>query len=258
MRIYHLRNASMVLEWKESRLLIDPMLSKAGAFPSFTLLRNNPKRNPVCDLLAETEKFLDGVSRCLITHRHADHIDDAGIAYLRKNRIPVSCSVQDGDHFRKKGLDVDHLIEYHKTSSFMGGRIKGIPALHGYGIVSRLMGNVMGYLIELPGEPSIYLSSDTVLTPEVRQVLTDDQPDISVLAAGTARLDLLAPLLMDKKDILSFIETAPGKVMANHMEGVNHCTTSRTDLREWLSARNLTEKVWIPEDGEMKTYKKTL
>ena len=55
---------------------------------------------------------------------------------------------------------------------------------------------------------------------------------------------------MDMEDILKFVRNAPHQVIANHMEAVNHCPTTRQDLRNALKAKNLLEKVFIPEDGE--------
>jgi len=39
-------------------------------------------------------------------------------------------------------------------------------------------------------------------------------------------------------------------VVANHLEALNHCPTTRQELRERLRDENLSENIWIPEDGE--------
>ena len=39
--------------------------------------------------------------------------------------------------------------------------------------------------------------------------------------------------------------------MANHLEAVNHCPTTRTQLREKLAENGLSEKTFIPNDGEV-------
>ncbi|WP_366935430.1 hypothetical protein [uncultured Christiangramia sp.] len=39
--------------------------------------------------------------------------------------------------------------------------------------------------------------------------------------------------------------------MANHLEAVNHCPTTRTQLREKLAENGLLEKTFIPNDGEV-------
>lgn len=59
-----------------------------------------------------------------------------------------------------------------------------------------------GFFIQLPGEPSLYLAGDTVLTDDVRNCLTQRQPDVSVLPAGGARFDLGVKSLWVKMTLL--------------------------------------------------------
>ena len=251
MKIHHIRNATMVIETNEAVILVDPMLGKKGILPPFSFIRFKARKNPTVPLPEQTNALLEKVTHCLITHTHPDHIDMAAERFLIKNNIPVSCSVLDEKTFRKKGLNIVSTIQYWKETSFLGGKIEGIPAKHGYGFVSKPMGNVMGFFIQLPNEPSIYISSDTIYTNHVDKVLKEYKPAISIVAAGAAQFDIFKPLLMTVKDIVKFIENAPNKVIANHMEAVNHCPTTRKQLREILLEKNLLQKTYIPEDGEL-------
>ena len=126
----------------------------------------------------------------------------------------------------------------------------GIPGRHGYGFIAGLMGKVMGFFIKLPNEPSVYISSDTIFTSDVERALQELKPDVAVVACGTAQLDLGQPLLMHMDDIVRFCTLAPGKVIANHLEALNHCPTTRNFLRQTLDRHELSEKVMIPNDGE--------
>ena len=112
------------------------------------------------------------------------------------------------------------------------------------------MGPVVGYYLRLPGEPSLYLGSDTIYTEEVRRVLRESRPEVSVVAAGQARLDLFQPLLMRMEDVVRFAKDAPGRVIANHLEAVNHCPVGRAELREAFAEAGLEGQAWVPEDGE--------
>jgi L-ascorbate metabolism protein UlaG (beta-lactamase superfamily) len=112
------------------------------------------------------------------------------------------------------------------------------------------MANGAGFYIQLPGEPSLYISGDTVYTPAVERVLRDLNPDIAVVAAGSARLDVGGAILMPLEEILKFVRTAPGTVIANHLEALNHCPTTRAELRQALEVNGLAAKVLVPEDGE--------
>lgn len=255
MKIHHLRNATLIIETGDKVILVDPMLGKKGtAGPTFTLFRFKPQRNPIVDLPSNAMKIVEKTTHCLITHLHPDHLDKDAERFLRSKQIPVICSIKDEVILRKKGLNVSQTVDYWKTSDFLDGKIQGIPAVHGYGFVAKPMGNVMGFYIELPNEKSIYLSADTIYTDDVHKVLTKLKPEIAVVACGTAQLDVFQPLLMRMDDILKFVQNATGQVIANHLEAVNHCPTTRNQLKNEVSKMRLSEKIFIPNDGESKTY----
>ncbi|MEM1338065.1 MAG: MBL fold metallo-hydrolase [Bacteroidota bacterium] len=255
MKIHHIRNATLIIETGENVILVDPMLSDKGkAGPPFTLFRFTPKRNPIVALPSNAMPLVEKTTHCLITHLHPDHLDKAAEHFLRENQIPVICSVKDEIALRNKGVLVRQTVNYWEESQFLSGKIQGIPAVHGYGYIAKPMGNVMGFYLELPNEPSLYLSSDTIYTEDVHKVLVQMQPDIAVVACGTAQLDFFQPLLMRMDDILQFVKNAPKNVLANHMEAVNHCPTTRNQLRKEVASLGLSDKVFIPNDGESLTY----
>jgi L-ascorbate metabolism protein UlaG (beta-lactamase superfamily) len=107
-----------------------------------------------------------------------------------------------------------------------------------------------------PDEPSIHISGDTVYTPEVDRALRELKPDIAVMAAGTATLDITAPILMTMDELLQFTRNAPRKVIANHLEALNHCPTTRKQLKQELESKGLLSKVVIPNDGNAVTFEK--
>jgi L-ascorbate metabolism protein UlaG (beta-lactamase superfamily) len=113
-----------------------------------------------------------------------------------------------------------------------------------------MMANGAGLHLQLPGEPSIYITGDTIYTDDVARALTELNPDITVFPAGSASLDVGGPILMPLEEILRFIQDAPGKVIANHLEALNHCPTTRSQLKQELEKRHLMSKTFIPLDGE--------
>jgi len=254
MKFHHLRNATLVIETDEHVILVDPMLGKRKTIAPFTFFRYKPKRNPLVALPKNSRDILSKVTHCLITHLHPDHIDKAGEVFLRRKNIPVTCSIKDEKKLTTRGLNIVQSLNYWEPQEFLNGKITGIPAIHGYGFIAKLMGNVMGFHIELANEKSVYISSDTVFTEHVQKVLVEFKPEIAVVACGTARLDIGQPLLMRMNDILKFVALAPNQVFANHLEALNHCPTTRKELREALAENDLLDKVSIPEDGENVSY----
>jgi len=249
-KIHHIRNATMIVETVSDVILVDPMLGEQGSLPPFAFLRHKARRNPTVPLPADTDRLLEKVTHCLITHRHPDHLDGKGLQFLRKNATPITCSIRDEGILKKKGLNVVSALTYHQKEGFLGGSIEGIPARHGYGLIAKAMGNVMGFYIQLPNQKSIYLSSDTIYTDAVNTVLKSYRPDISVLACGTAQFDVLKKLFMHEEDLIKFVQNSNGIVIANHLEAINHCPMTRKRLAELMRDNGLSDKMLIPRDGE--------
>ena len=249
MQIQLIRNATLILQSGDKRLLVDPMLGGQGSFTPLAFLRYRPARNPTVPLPLVD---LGGISCGLITHcqrGHLDHLDAAGTQYLVQHKLPVYCNYLDERYLQRRGIQTIAL-KPRQPQPFYGGTITPFPTAHGYGLIGKLMGHGVGYLIQLPGEPSLYISGDTVLTPTVKQVLTEYQPEIAVFAAGAAQLDIGKPILMPLPEMLEFIRLAPGRVIATHLEALNHCPMTRDQLRIALEQAGLLSKVAIPLDGE--------
>ena len=260
MKIHHLRNATFVIESKERFIIIDPMLCKAGALPSFAWIKHKSKANPLVELPVNSSELLAKVTHCLITHSqkwgiealtHTDHLDNAGKIFLEKNNIPVASLKKDAPYLKKHQINITVELEYWKTFSYLDGQITAIPAQHGHGVIHNIMVNGAGIFLSLPDEPSIYISGDTVLTNDVKKALEQFKPDITVVAAGNASLDIGGDILMPIEEILDFIKLSPSKVIANHLEALNHCPITRAQLKTELIKNHLLEKVYIPDDGEI-------
>ncbi len=252
MKIHFVRNATLIIESGEQFILLDPMLGAAKSLPPYAFLRHKPRRNPLVTLPDGVDDLLAKVTAVLITHcrrGHFDHLDDAGVQFIAQRKLPVYCNPLDVDYLRKKGLETRPL-SLERSWEFLGGQITSFPTEHGFGWLGKMMGPGFGYFIELPDEPSLYLSGDTVLTAVVRQVLQAQKPDVAVFAAGTASLDIGKPILMPMTEMLEFIRLAPGKVIATHMEALNHCPTTRKALWESAVSANLADTLIIPQDGE--------
>jgi L-ascorbate metabolism protein UlaG (beta-lactamase superfamily) len=156
--IHHLRHATFVVEVEEKVILVDPMLGHKGSIIPFAVLRHRARLNPTVELPSNAAAILDKVNHAVITHRHPDHLDRAGVRFLRERSIPVTCSYKDSNRLRKKGLNLQTEVKYWEKTPFLSGHITGIPARHGYGFIAGLMGNVMGFVIEMANsQPCISL-----------------------------------------------------------------------------------------------------
>ncbi|MGY0216216.1 MBL fold metallo-hydrolase [Endozoicomonadaceae bacterium StTr2] len=259
MKIHHLRSATFIIESGHHYILVDPMLGAKGSLPPFSVIRAKARKNPTVELPDNTSTLLEKVTHALVTHsqtfgikalQHGDHLDAAGEALLAERKIPVATPMKDKAYLEKYGLNITAGINHWETIDFIDGKLTAVPSQHGHGWIHKVMANGVGFFLALPGEPSIYISGDTVLTDDVKRALGELKPDITVVAAGRAQMDVGQPLLMAEDEVMEFIRLSPGKVIANHMEALNHCSVDRDTLRKSLQRHGLADKVFIPADGE--------
>jgi L-ascorbate metabolism protein UlaG (beta-lactamase superfamily) len=254
MKITQLRNATILVEFGSYRILVDPMLAAQGALPPLRFLDGQRQRNPLVELPPVADAALASVTHCLITHcqkGHFDHLDRAGTRWLREKQIPVICTPHDAVFLKQRGLNILPLPEEHaQPQFFLGGTIRTVRCTHGRGPIGLLMEHGVGYLIEIPGEPSLYLVGDTVLTQRVRDFVSRHRPQVCVVPVGGARFDAGQDIIMGTDEVIQFTQLSQGIVVANHLEALSHCPVTRSELLLASTQAALVSRMRVPADGE--------
>ena len=113
-----------------------------------------------------------------------------------------------------------------------------------------LMAPASGFVLKAPGEPVLYLAGDTIWCDEVAAVLEAHRPAAVVVNAGAARFLEGDPIVMTADDVVAVARhAADARVVAVHLEAINHCPLTRADLHQRLHDEGLTGRVTVPEDG---------
>ncbi|WP_379135826.1 MBL fold metallo-hydrolase [Paenibacillus sp. sgz500958] len=246
MKLQLVRHATLWLEYGGVTLLIDPMLSAQGENPPI-MNSNNDRRNPLLPLPGPVEEWLSP-DAVLVTHLHLDHWDTAAISLL-DHSLPVLC--QPGDSDKIIGQGFTNVTAVADVMSFLGIHISRTGGRHGTGAIGQLMGKVSGFVLRAEGEPVLYIAGDTIWCEEVSVALEEYQPDVTVVNAGGAEFLEGGRITMDERDIAEVLEEAPGtKVVAVHMDSINHCLVTREALTIRLKDAGLSGRVMIPGDGE--------
>ncbi|WP_236516256.1 MBL fold metallo-hydrolase [Sandaracinus amylolyticus] len=244
MEIRQIRNATLVLSIGAHRLLVDPMLGAAGSMPGFRLFGSGERRrNPLVELPRDTRAWLDDVTAALVTHEHPDHLDGAGRRFLAERKLPVWASPVDVASLRTKGLDA-------RALDGLGMDVEIVPARHGRGLLGWMMGPVAGVYLAHEGEPSVLLTSDAVMSDGLLDAIARLRPDVIVAPAGSANMGVGGDILFSIDELVTLVRRAPGVVVLNHLEALDHCPTTREALRARMQHEGLIEKVRIPDDGE--------
>ncbi|MBV8257070.1 MAG: MBL fold metallo-hydrolase [Actinobacteria bacterium] len=236
MRLTLVRHATLLLEVGGKRVLVDPMLGDAGAYSPIENTPN-PVRNPLVPLAAVSLDALDAV---LVTHVHNDHWDPAAAGRLPKD-VPVLVQPASAGRIRGDGFadvrPVEDELEWEGISlARTGGR-------HGHGAVADALGPVSGFVLRAAGEPVLWIAGDTVWCAEAEDAIERHRPDVAVVNAGAARFLDSDPITMDGADVARVAEQVP-RVVAVHMEAINHCLETRAELRAAVLS------VLTPADGE--------
>lgn len=245
MQIRQIRNATVLLTLGRQRLLVDPMCSEPGTLPGFRLRGGAKRRNPLVALPAGGTEVMESATGVLITHEHPDHLDLPAVDWIKERDLTVWASEVDAPNLAKKGLDARVF-----RNGDLGLAVEAIPAQHGRGVLAWLMGPVTGFYLAHPDEPSVYLTGDTVLTDPVRDAIGRLKPEVIVAPAGAANFGFGPDLIFTLEELVELARLAPGDVVFNHLEAIDHCPTTRAGLRERLDIAGVGGRVRIPADGE--------
>ena len=248
MRLRLIRHATLLVGLDGRRLLVDPMLDPQGRRPAVANTPNE-RRNPLCELPEPAEVVAGGLDGILVTHLHADHLDETAVDLLPKD-APLLCQPPDEGVLRDRGFaDVRPVAD---TLDWDGVAVARTGGRHGTGAIAEAMAPVSGFVLAAPGEPVLYVAGDTVWCDEVRAALDEHRPDVVVVNAGGARFEQGDPIVMTAGDVVAVARHAPqAAVVAVHLEAINHCLETRADLRQRLHAEDLVGRVSVPEDGAL-------
>jgi L-ascorbate metabolism protein UlaG (beta-lactamase superfamily) len=233
MRLTLVRSATVLLELRGRRILVDPMLDDAGARPPVGQTANQVP-NPTVPLPFPAEEVVRGIDAVVVTHRHQDHLDGRAVELLPGD-VPAFCQPEDEEALRELGLDarpVDDSLDWD------GLGIARTPARHGSEQMHELLGPVSGFILD-----DLYLAGDTVWYEDVEETIERHRPRVAVVNAGGAEFLEGGLIVMGVDDVREVAARVP-TVVAVHLEALNHCFLTRAALREALP------NVLVPEDGE--------
>jgi L-ascorbate metabolism protein UlaG (beta-lactamase superfamily) len=221
------RHATLLLETRLGRILVDPMLRPARSSPPVENTPN-PRPNPLVELPLPPAEVVAAVDLCIVTHLHSDHFDDAAARVLPHD-LPILTQPESASALRELGFT--NVATTHPQVVMTRGR-------HGTGEIGEAMGPVSGWIVD-----GVYVAGDTIWCDEAEAAIAQHEPHTIVVNAGGARFLTGDPIVMDTGDVRRVRSVTTARIVVVHLEAINHCIEPR-------SAYRAIEGVIVPEDGE--------
>lgn len=248
MQLQLIRSATVRIRAAGRVLLIDPYLADVHAGFSYA----GRLRSPLVPLPMPVDDLLRDVDAVFVSHLHSDHFDAAARAVLPRT-MPMLCPAALEPRLREFGFERvtpigDRLQWFDFELVLTGGR-------HGPDDIVAAMGPVNGLVIRVQGAPVLYWIGDSIWCDDVRAAIDTYQPAFIVAHACGATAQGKGPLVMDEAHVEALLRhAADARVIATHMDCVDHATVSRADLlRHFAPLPDLRARLAIPADGDVLT-----
>lgn len=243
-KIQLIRNATLKINYGDTTFLVDPMLGGAKSFMSF--VEQGKNLNPTVNLPLSLDKVLNDVDAVLLTHNHPDHFDKRASEVINKE-VPIFVQPDDVVGIKKAGFKRVNSVE--KRLLYNGFEIIRTGGKHGPEQALEMLGNVSGFILKKANFPSIYIVGDCLWDDEIKGNIKKYSPDIIITNSGGAEY-MNNKILMDANATIEVAKYAPqAKVVAVHMNSIDHCKTTRDILAAEAKKSNI--RILIPKDGEI-------
>jgi L-ascorbate metabolism protein UlaG (beta-lactamase superfamily) len=225
------------------------MLAPRDAYKPFAGIA----RNPTVELPFAVATVMHGIEGVVVSHDHPDHFDNTAREVLPKT-VPVFCQPQDQARMTEAGFT--SVIAVETDTTWEGITITRTDGRHGSGKVLDFIGVVSGFVFEADGEPTVYWVGDSIWCEAVENSIDQFKPDIIITHSGGAKLPGFETIIMDAEQTLTTARSAPlAKVVAIHLEALDHCGVSRDALRQMAQKEAIPQsRLIIPQDGETLSF----
>jgi L-ascorbate metabolism protein UlaG (beta-lactamase superfamily) len=243
----YLGGPSAVLEYGGQRFLIDPTFDDPQRYedPGSTPLvkTRGPALQP--GEIGEIDVVLAS------HHEHPDNLDLRGAEYAMRAPLVLSTPKAAVD----LGAPVDGMADW-STRTVGLVTITAMPALHGPVGTEEWMGPVIGYLLEAPPLPSIYISGDNASLDKVDEIASRHAPvGVAVLFAGAARVPSIdGQLTLTSDDAVAAARMLGARqVVGVHTEDWEHFSETRADLEKAFADAGMADLLIATPYGETVT-----
>lgn len=231
-----------LLEYAGTRLLTDPTFSPAGEYPGGLVKTTGPA------LPADQLEPIDAV---LLSHdHHSDNLDPGGRDLLPKAGS-VLTTVTGAQRLGGNAFG----LEPWQTAAVGEVTVTAVPALHGPPGSDPVTGPVIGFVLQAPNQPAVYVSRDNAPLGVVDQIAERLGPTpVAVLFAGAVQLPhrFDVAYLTLSGDLAAQAATRLGaeRVVVIHTEGWAHFTQGAAQTADAFAGNGIGGRLVAAAAGE--------
>jgi L-ascorbate metabolism protein UlaG (beta-lactamase superfamily) len=176
MKIHFVGHAALLVTFKDSKILIDPVLNWLG---SLLLVNNISNNNGNIDELSFNEieigTMLNNLDAVLYTNPFVEKIESKSFRIFA-NKIPILCQPKDEVFFNNLGFRcVSSISEEYEIKSLK---------IHRPEITTKkffwLKELSYGFLLKSSDEPTIYLTGSAPYDTRLKKIIKSEQPDLII------------------------------------------------------------------------------
>ena len=234
-----------ILEWAGLRIVTDPTFDAPQTYES-------PEESTLVKTVGPGVSRADvgQVDLVLLSHHgHKDNLDWEGLELIASGPLTLSHRFAADELWGGSVVGYDDW-EQHRLGD---ATVTIVPALHGPPGSLPFVGPVVGFVLEQPGEPTVYVSGDNASLPLVEQIAGRfPNIDIALLFSGAARVPGLdAALTLTSPDAATAARLLGSpRVVALHVEDWEHFSENRADLEAAFSSAGLSDLLVTTPRGE--------
>lgn len=259
LKIQHIRNATVKITYQKNDIIIlfDPILAEKGTQPPISF--SNEIKNPTNELPIDKHELIKGFSAVLLTHYHEDHFDHEAEKLIPKNTL-IFCQPGDDMKLKEKGFTNTQVVD--SVLTWKGITISRFSASHHEGADgSPPFGESSSFFLQTSSE-SIFFTGDAILDERLKTSLEAAEPKLVVANTGECQFTKENPVLspgeemtLSKHELKKITQLLPAsKIVAVHMDAINHCSLSKTDLRTYIKSEELEKSILVPNEGNILFY----
>ncbi len=243
--VTYLGGPTALLEWAGLRIVTDPTFDPPQTY-------EDPDETTLIKTVgpAMAREALGAVDLVLLSHHgHKDNLDWEGLELIASGPVTLSTQEAASELWGGSVLGFDDW-EHHRLGA---ATVTIVPALHGPPGSLPLVGPVVGFVLEQPGEPTVYVSGDNASLALVEQIAGRFPAiEIALLFAGAARVDEIdAALTLTSVDAAAAAKALGSpRVVGLHVEDWTHFSESRADLEAAFAAAGISELLVTTPRGE--------